>query len=58
MNKVTSIAHKRSILHEGVRYKSGDEEALDKALTESQKRRYAELGLIELEREAKKKDEV
>ena len=58
MNKVTSIAHKRSIFHDGVRYGAGDEEALDKALTEAQKKRYAEFGLIELGRETKKKDEV
>lgn len=54
--KVKAIRNKRSIAVGETRYAKGDEEALDKALSESEKKRYAELGLIELERVSKKKD--
>ena len=47
--KVKAIKSKRSIPVDGVLYKRGDEEALDKALSESQKKRYAALGAIEVE---------
>ncbi len=53
--KIESVRVKRQIVLDGVRYGQGDEAVLDDLLTDAQKQRYADHGVLRLKAPKAKK---